>query len=65
MKQHFRDWWWLTATVTTINGELHTNCDRELVRVCEAIGATARCYWPMDLVRPFVRRHWCVTGAFL
>ena len=45
---------------TTIEDEYHMVVgDRELVQA-DAIATFARCYWPTDLAKPFVRQNWCV-----
>ena len=50
----------VTATLK-IDGEL-VECDREFVQAYDVIGDTARAYWPMDLVEPFVRQNWYVVS---
>ena len=45
-------------TTLRIKGEVIRGCDFDLVRGYEAMGEHARCYWPMDLVKPFVRANW-------
>ena len=42
-----------------IDGNL-VDCGHEAVRAAEVIGDSARAYWPMDLVEPFVRQNWYV-----
>ena len=57
---HLRTFFWDTATAVEVNGKLRANCDRETVRAWHVMGVSAECYWPMDLVKPFVRENWCV-----
>ena len=52
-----RDYYWNVKTVVSMNGELLKNCEREFVRA-DTMKSFARCYWPMDLVEPFVRENW-------
>ena len=52
---HLRDWNW-NQTIMNIDGVL-VECEPELVRACVGM-SYARCYWPDDLVRPFVRENW-------
>ena len=55
-----RTYAWNEQVSITIGGELHTNCEREMVRAYQVIGSTARCYWPTDLVERFIAQNWCV-----
>ena len=62
MSKHVREFWWETATVTTgPDGQVMEDCDRETIRAYTAM-YFAKCYWPMDLVEPFVRDNWCVSN---
>ena len=60
LAQHIRSYEWNERTVLKVNGEIDTDCDRELVRVRGAM-SYARYYWPADLIKPFVRHNWCVA----
>mgnify|MGYP007000213275 CR=1 len=53
---HLRTFWWDTATTFNVDGQVRTNFDRDTVRAHVMI--FAKCYWPMDLVEPFVRENW-------
>ena len=57
LAMYVREYCWHEQTLLKLNGELVV-CDRELVRAYDAIGDTARAYWPMDLVETFVRDNW-------
>ena len=57
---YVREYVWHEQTTLNIDGEL-VECDREFVQAYDVIGDTARAYWPMDLVEPFVRQNWYVT----
>ena len=59
MAKHVRTYVWDERTAHRVQGKIDTDCDRELVRAAAAM-MYARCYWPMDLVEPFVRENWCV-----
>ena len=48
-------------TTLRIKGEVIRGCDFDLVRGYDAMGRHARCYWPIDLVEPFVSDNWCVA----
>merc|ERR1712185_206624 len=61
-KTHVRTFKWEIATVIEVNGKLRTNCDRETIRA-DIIMSYAKCYWPMDLVEPFVQENWCAARA--
>ena len=61
MQQHVREWWWFTATTLKVDGKTRSNCDRESVRADHVMKWYAKCYWPMDLVEPFVRENWCAV----
>ena len=50
---------WDGRTTVTIRGKIVTDCGRELVRI-KLMKGYNRCYWPMDLVEPFVRENWWV-----
>ena len=51
---------WHERAVVKVDGQLVHGCDRELVQTYEVIGDYARCYWPMELVKPLVRENWCL-----
>ena len=59
MKTHMRNTWWRDRTTIELDGKILTDCDRELVRAYQGLNY-AKCYWPMDLVEPFVRDNWYV-----
>ena len=63
LTKYIREYVWCKQTTLKIDGELVV-CDRELVQAYDTIGVEgyARCYWPMDLVEPFVRENWCVIS---
>ena len=62
LAMYLRSEYWNAHHKTTLRmkGEVLRGCNHDLVRAYEAIGEYARCYWPMDLVEPFVRENWCV-----
>ena len=63
LKQHIREFVWNEETAATApDGKLMKDCDRETIRAYCAC-SFAKCYWPMDLVEPFVRENWCVCRA--
>ena len=49
---------WNEQTSIVVAGEIVEVTERETVQARSAIGDTARCYWPMDLVEPFVRKNY-------
>ena len=57
LAMYVRSFAWNEQTSIKIDGKVKTGCTRELVRAAEVIGEHARCYWPDDLVRPFVREN--------
>ena len=54
---HNRNTWWRDRTTLEINGEIVKGCDRQTVQAVQGM-SYARCYWPMDLVEPYVRANW-------
>ena len=60
---YVRSYVWTEQTVLRIDGEI-AEYDRETIQAYEAIGDTARCYWPVDLIEPFVRQNWCARRSF-
>ena len=50
---HVREYWW-NREPYMYNGEMQ---EQEKIRA-ESLTSFARCYWPMDLVEPFVRDNW-------
>ena len=64
LAKYIREYVWCEQTTLSIDGEL-VECDRDFVRAFDVIGDTARAYWPMDLVEPFVRANWCVPLSFI
>ena len=54
--------WNERTTLRHPTGKIDTDCDPR-ARASHGMHGYARCYWPMDLVEPFVRENWCVAGA--
>ena len=62
LMMHNRSYVWKSKETLTLNGKLVKN--RELVLTCAGLDQ-ALCYWPMELVKPFVRENWCVVSGGL
>ena len=60
LAKYVREYDWNERTTLKLRGQIITGCDQELVRA-KVMQGFARCYWPMDLVKPFVRDNWCVS----
>jgi hypothetical protein len=58
MSHYIRHFMWDELTAMTVNGKLKIGCGREQVRAEDVMGDLSRRYWPMDLVRSFVRENY-------